>query len=230
MNELINQRKEYVKELMKFYNNSKEYFITQVREVLSCEQYFVDCMNEMISPLSYQKALNNFIEQSNNISKGVVEHNLKFNELLNDFMKKDNEFSIKLLTNVKNNTFSRKDDKENIKQLEEEYDNDYKKIINEYSSTLDELFSRIDKGVKINRKFVIEYGSFKLTNEPVINEYKPIYDKHDDIYNKFIYELSSEAYRLNFLPQEIKSTYSRVVNLLDENYDIFADLLKDLQN
>ena len=215
MNELINQRKEYVKELMKFYNNSKEYFITQVREVLSCEQYFVDCMNEMISPLSYQKALNNFIEQSNNISKGVVEHNLKFNELLND---------------VKNNTFSRKDVEENLKQLEEEFDNDYKKIINEYSSTLDELFSRIDKGVKINRKFVIEYGSFKLTNEPVINEYKPIYDKHDDIYNKFIYELSSEAYRLNFLPQEIKSTYSRVVNLLDENYDIFADLLKDLQN
>ena len=37
------------------------------------------------------------------------------------------------------------------------------------------------------------------------------------------------AYRINFLAEQIKSTYTRTIKLLDENYDIFSDLLKDLE-
>ena len=117
----------------------------------------------------------------------------------------------------------------NLKSLEDEFNNNYKTMIDNYTNELNKLFDKIKKIVEINRKFVIEYGGLQLTDTPIENEYKPIYDIHDQIYDKFIFDFQTEAYRINFLADQIKSTYTRTIKLLDENYDIFSDLLKDLE-
>ena len=172
---------------------------------------------------------NRSIEETKRIGNKIIQEKNKFNELLNDFFLKDNEFSVAILTNTRKGVFDKSMVENELKMLENEFDNEYKSVIDNYTNELDKIFERIKKNVELNRKFVIEYGGLQLTDTPVENEYKPIYDKHDQIYDKFIFEFQTEAYRINFLPQQIKSTYDRTTKLLDENYDIFSNLMKELE-
>lgn len=230
MKELLEQRKEYEKELMSTYTKKSNEFLEDVKKIFDCEQGFREYMKEKISVSSYQKGLNDFIDRTSQIAKELVDKKRNFNDLLNEFSLKDNEFSAQILTNTRKNVFDKSKVESELNKLEEEFNNEYGKLITDYTEKLDKEFDRIKRLVELNRKFVIEYGGLQLTNTPVENEYKPIYDKHDEIYDKFIFELQTEAYRINFLPQQIKATYSRVVKLLDENYDIFSDLLNDLND
>ena len=229
MKKLIEKRKEYTKELMEVYKKKSEEYLMDAQSIFDREQGFREYMKEKISVSSYQKGLDDFIEETKRIGNKIIAEKSKFNELLNDFSLKDNEFSVAMLTNTRKNVFDKTEVEKELKDLDNEFNNQYETMINDYTTRLDELFEKIKKMVELNRKFVVEYGGLQLTETPVENEYKPIYDMHDQIYNKFIYEFQTEAYRINFLPQQIKSTYTRTTKLLDENYDVFSDLMKDLE-
>ena len=228
MKELVNKRNEYVKTLMESYKQKSEEYLKDAQSIFDREQGFREYMNEKISVSSYKKGLDDFVEETKKIGNKIIERKNNFNELLNDFLVKDNEFSVAILTNTRNAKFDKSEVEKTLYDLEAEFDKEYSELINNYTNELDKIFERIKKMVELNRKFVIEYGGLQLTETPVENEYKPIYDEHDKIYAKFIYEFQAEAYRINFLPQQIKATYSRTTKLLDENYDIFSDLLNDL--
>jgi len=229
MKELIEKRKQYTNTLMEVYKKKSEEYLNDTQSILDREQGFREYMKEKISVSSFQKGLDDFIEETKRIGNKIIAEKSEFNELLNEFSLKDNDFSVAMLTNTRKNIFDKVEVEKVLKELEDEFDNEYKTIILDYTNKLDQLFEKIKKMVELNRKFVVEYGGLQLTETPVENEYKPIYDMHDQIYNKFIYEFQTEAYRINFLPQQIKSTYTRTTKLLDENYDIFSDLLNDLE-
>ncbi len=112
-----------------------------------------------------------------------------------------------------------------MNELTTDFDNNYSALINNYTSNFKYI---IEKIVKSNRKFVVEYGDFQLTNQLTVNEYKPIYDKHDVVYDKFIFEFQAEALIINFLVEQVKNTYTRITKMLDENYDIFSELTEIL--
>lgn len=229
MKELIEKRKQYTNTLMEVYKKKSEEYLNDTQSILDREQGFREYMKEKISVSSFQKGLDDFVEETKRIGNKIIAEKSEFNELLNEFSLKDNDFSVAMLTNTRKNIFDKVEVEKVLKELEDEFDNEYKTIISDYTNKLDQLFEKIKKMVELNRKFVVEYGGLQLTETPVENEYKPIYDMHDQIYNKFIYEFQTEAYRINFLPQQIKSTYTRTTKLLDENYDIFSDLLNDLE-
>ncbi len=229
MNELLQNRKDYVRELMKIYENKSVEYLKDAQAVFDKEKGFIDYMKEKISVSSYQKGLDDFLEETKRIEDKIVKENKQFNDLLNDFALKDNEFSVSILSNTKKGIFDKIEVENNLKKLEDDFDTNYKTMIDGYTNELNELLVKIKKIVETNRKFVIEYGGLQLTDTPVKNEYKPIYDIHDQIYDKFIFEFQTMAYRINFLAEQIKSTYTRTIKLLDENYDIFSDLLKDLE-
>ncbi|MBE6153534.1 MAG: hypothetical protein E7166_04850 [Firmicutes bacterium] len=229
MKELIEKRKQYTNTLMEVYKKKSEEYLNDTQSILDREQGFREYMKEKISVSSFQKGLDDFVEETKRIGNKIIAEKSEFNELLNEFSLKDNDFSVAMLTNTRKNIFDKVEVEKVLKELEDEFDNEYKTIILDYTNKLDQLFEKIKKMVELNRKFVVEYGGLQLTETPVENEYKPIYDMHDQIYNKFIYEFQTEAYRINFLPQQIKSTYTRTTKLLDENYDIFSDLLNDLE-
>lgn len=214
---------------MEVYKKKSEEYLNDTQSILDREQGIREYMKEKISVSSFQKGLDDFVEETKRIGNKIIAEKSEFNELLNEFSLKDNDFSVAMLTNTRKNIFDKVEVEKVLKELEDEFDNEYKTIISDYTNKLDQLFEKIKKMVELNRKFVVEYGGLQLTETPVENEYKPIYDMHDQIYNKFIYEFQTEAYRINFLPQQIKSTYTRTTKLLDENYDIFSDLLNDLE-
>lgn len=224
------ERINYVEELMKEYQKESNEYLELAKQILDKEDGFRRYMNEKISPESYQKGLNEFIETETKISKRLVEKKSDFNDFLNEFSANNNSFSSSILTKVRKNEISKEEVEKAMNELNEDFESKYNSIIENYTTELNNTISKINAIVNKNRKFVIEYGDFQLTDAPTVNEYKPIYDQHDALFDKFIFEFQAEALRINFLAEQIKSTYNRVKKLIDENYDIFSELTAMLDN
>ena len=224
------ERINYVEELMKEYQKESNEYLELAKLILDKEDGFRRYMNEKISPESYQKGLNEFIETETEISKRLVEKKSDFNDFLNEFSANNNSFSSSILTKVRKNEISKDEVEKAMNELNEDFESKYNSIIENYTTELNNTISKINAIVNKNRKFVIEYGDFQLTDAPTVNEYKPIYDQHDALFDKFIFEFQAEALRINFLAEQIKSTYNRVKKLIDENYDIFSELTSMLDN
>lgn len=224
------ERINYVEELMKEYQKESNEYLELAKQILDKEDGFRRYMNEKISPESYQKGLNEFIETETKISKRLVEKKSDFNDFLNEFSANNNSFSSSILTKVRKNEISKEEVEKAMNELNEDFESKYNSIIENYTTELNNTISKINAIVNKNRKFVIEYGDFQLTDAPTVNEYKPIYDQHDALFDKFIFEFQAEALRINFLAEQIKSTYNRVKKLIDENYDIFSELTSMLDN
>lgn len=224
MNERNEERKKYVERLMNEYEkNSKEY-LELVESIYQSEDGFRQHMSEKFSPMSYEKALNKFFEETNKIDRIVAEKKSELDERLNAFSNENSNYSANILSKVRKNELTKEEVIQSMNELATDFDTKYNEMINNYKLQLKDKIALINKIVEKNRKFVVEYGNLQLTEKPTVNEYKPIYDKHDAIYDKFIYEFEAEALRINFLAEQIKSTYNRITKLVDENYDIFKDM------
>jgi len=224
----IEERKNYVKELMGDYKRESEEFLELANEIYKAEFNFVNYMKEKVSPSSYERALNEFDAESKKVNEIIASKKASLDNLLNEFSKTNNNYSADILTKVRRNKLSKEEVANTMKELTNDFDNNYSSLINDYTVDFKNLISKIEKIVKTNRKFVVEYGDFQLTDQPTVNEYKPIYDKHDVVYDKFIFEFQAEALRINFLTEQIKNTYTRITKMLDENYDIFSELTEIL--
>jgi len=224
----IEERKNYVKELMGDYKRESEEFLELANEIYKAEFNFVNYMKEKVSPSSYERALNEFDAESKKVNEIIASKKASLDNLLNEFSKTNNNYSADILTKVRRNELSKEEVANTMKELTNDFDNNYSSLINDYTVDFKNLISKIEKIVKTNRKFVVEYGDFQLTDQPTVNEYKPIYDKHDVVYDKFIFEFQAEALRINFLTEQIKNTYTRITKMLDENYDIFSELTEIL--
>jgi len=224
----IEERKNYVKELMGDYKRESEEFLELANEIYKAEFNFVNYMKEKVSPSSYERALNEFDAESKKVNEIIASKKASLDNLLNEFSKTNNNYSADILTKVRRNELSKEEVANTMKELTNDFDNNYSSLINDYTVDFKNLISKIEKIVKTNRKFVVEYGDFQLTDQPTVNEYKPIYDKHDVVYDKFIFEFQAEALRINFLIEQIKNTYTRITKMLDENYDIFSELTEIL--
>lgn len=223
------ERKNYVKELMGNYERDSKEFLELANDIYKAEFNFVNYMKEKVSPSSYERALTEFDEVSKKVSEVVKTKKASLDALLNEFSTNNNNYSAGILAAVRRNELSKEEVASAMSELATDFDNNYANVINNYTLSFKDVIAKIEKIVKSNRKFVIEYGDFQLTDQPTINEYKPIYDKHDAVYDKFIFEFQAEALRINFLAEQIKNTYTRITKMLDENYDIFSEL-EDILN
>lgn len=222
------ERQNYVKELMGFYERDSKEFLELANAIYKAEFNFINYMKEKVSPSSYERALTEFEELSKKVTEVIGNKKASFDTLLNEFSKNNNNYSASILSAVRRNELSKEEVENAMSKLEVDFDNNYAELVNNYTLSFKDLISKIEQIVKSNRNFVIEYGDFQLTNQPTINEYKPIYDKHDMVYDKFIFEFQAEALRINFLAEQIKNTYTRITKMLDDNYDIFSELTEIL--
>ena len=227
MEKLIKNRNKSVDEIMKYYIKKGEEFLKDVQSILDCELKFKENIKEKISPKSYENALNDFIDETSRIEKKLVSEKMKYNEVLNEFLLKDTDFSSSVLTKTRKQIFDKDEVDNKLKELCSDFDNNYENKVNDYNSKLDELFDKIKKSVEINQKFVVEYGDIQVNpNKPAINEYRPIYDVHNKIYKRFIFDFEVSAREISVIPQTIKLTYSTTLKLLDEHYDLFDEFQK----
>ena len=127
MKKLIEKRKEYTKELMEVYKKKSEEYLMDAQSIFDREQGFREYMKEKISVSSYQKGLDDFIEETKRIGNKIIVEKSKFNELLNDFSLKDNEFSVAMLTNTRKSVFDKTEVEKELKDLENEFNNQYEK-------------------------------------------------------------------------------------------------------
>lgn len=224
------ERKMYVQKLMESYEKSSKEYLDMAESIYRVEFGFVNYMKEKVAVSSYEKAYADFEEEVKRVNVILNENKMKFDELLNEFSMTNNNYSSSIISAVRRNELTKEEVESAMKELAEDFDNKYAEMIKNYTETFKGIIEKIEKVVKSSRKFVIEYGDFQLTDKPTVNEYKPIYDKHDAIYDKFIFEFQAEALRINFMPEQIKNTYTRVTKLLDENYDIFSELTELLEN
>lgn len=223
------ERTKYVEKLMNEYEKYSKEYLELVELIYQLEDGFRQQMSEKFSPTSYEKALNKFFDETKKIDKIVDEKKSDFNEILNEFSNNNSNYSANILSKVRKNELRKEDVIQSMNELTSDFESKYDEIINNYKLQLKDKIALINKMVEKNRKFVVEYGDLQLTEKPTVNEYKSIYDKHDAIYDKFIYEFEIEALRINFLPEQVKKTYNRITKLVDENYDIFKDM-EDLLN
>lgn len=227
MEKLIKNRNKSVDEIMKYYIKRGEDFLKDVQSILDCELKFKENIKEKISPKSYENALNDFIDETSRIEKKLVSEKMKYNEVLNEFLLKDTDFSSSVLTKTRKQIFDKDEVENKLKELCNEFDTKYENKVNDYNSKLDELFDKIKKSVEVNQKFVVEYGDIQVNpNKPAINEYRPIYDVHNKIYKRFIFDFEVSVREISVIPQTIKLTYSTMFKLLDEHYDLFDEFQK----
>lgn len=225
MNELIAKHKEDVKKIMERYKKETEEFLKLADEVYEAEYSFRKNIAKMLSPESYQKGLDTYLSEYERISEILKQKETDYKRIFDDSNANNVEFSISIQTNVMNNTYSKDEVKTNMEKLTEEFGGEYSKMIKDYNDTINKVFEKIDKEVTANRKFVIEYGGFTFTpDETIENEYKPIYDKHDEVDDKFIFDFQTRALVINWIPENIKNEYSLIIKQLDDNYDVFKDI------
>jgi len=224
------ERKMYVEKLMESYEKSSKEYLDMAESIYRVEFGFVNYMKEKVAVSSYEKAYADFEEEVKRVNGILNENKMRFDELLNEFSMTNNNYSSNIISAVRRNELSKDEVESAMKELADDFDNKYAEMIKNYTETFKGIIGKIEKVVNSSRKFVIEYGDFQLTDKPTVNEYKPIYDKHDVIYDKFIFEFQAEALRINFMPEQIKNTYTRITKLLDENYDIFSELTELLEN
>ena len=225
MDEVITKHKENVKKIMERYKKETEEFLKLADEVYEAEYSFRKNIAKMLSPGSYQKGLDTYLSEYERISEILKQKEIDYKTLFDDSNANNLEFSVSIQVQVNNNTYSKDEVKTNMEKLTKEFDDEYAKMIKDYNDAINKVFEKIDKEVKANRKFVIEYGGFKFTpDETIENAYKPIYDKHDEVDDKFIFDFQTRALVINWIPENIKNEYSLIIKKLDDNYDVFKDI------
>ena len=230
MNELIEKHNSDVKDAMERYSKEAEQYLKLADEVYEAEYSFRRNIKEMLSPESFQKGLDEYLAEVERIQKIMEQKRYDFKRLYTDVDAKNTDFSVAISVGVRKNEFMKADVEEKIRPLEAEFDNEYSDMIKEYTEQLNKKIERSKKEVELNRKFVAEYGGLKFDeNDVVNNQYAPIYAKHEEVDDKFLFDFEAIALTINSVPRIIKDRYSYIIKSLDDNYDPVKALLDDLK-
>lgn len=225
MNELIEKHNSDVKDIMERYSKETEQYLQLADEVYEAEYSFRKNIKKMLSPESFQKGLGTYLSEVERIQKILEQKRYDYKRLYDECNTKNLDFAVAISVVVKKNEFMKADVEEKIKPLESEFDNQYSDTVKEYTEKISKKIERSKKEVELNRKFVAEYGGLKFDENDVVNNvYAPIYAKHDEVDDKFLFDFEAIALTLNSVPRIIKEEYSHIIKSLDDNYNPLKDI------